>query len=198
MSAARPIARADILSREEYARQRAERRSRIIELKRLRRVEVGPFATFHFENRDTMLQQIQEMLWIEKGGEEQIADELAAYGPLVPRGEELVATVMFEIEDPVRRHKALSGLGYVEDTISISLGDEKIAAVPELSDGVPRTTEEGKTSSIHFVRFPFSKAQIAKFRDPAVQALLAIEHENYAHMAVIPKAVREALARDFA
>jgi hypothetical protein len=198
MSAARKIDRADILSREDYAKQRAERRKRIIELKRLRRVEVGPLATFHFESRDTMLQQVQEMLWIEKGGEEQIADELAAYGPLVPNGAELVATVMFEIEDPVRRHKVLSGLGFVEDTISISLGDEKIKAVPELSDGVPRTTEEGKTSSIHFVRFPFTKAQIAKFRDPAVQAVLAIGHENYAHMAVIPKPVREALAQDFA
>ena len=198
MSAAHTITRADILSREDYAKQRAERRRRIIELKRLRRVEVGPIATFHFENRDTMLQQIQEMLWIEKGGEEQVADELAAYGPLIPNGEELVATVMFEIEDPVRRHKVLSGLGYVEDTISITLGEETIKAVPELSDGVPRTTEEGKTSSIHFLRFPFSKAQIAKFRDLAVQAVLAIRHDNYAHMAVIPKPVRESLARDFA
>jgi hypothetical protein len=138
------------------------------------------------------------MLWIEKGGEEQVEDELAAYAPLVPNGRELVATVMFEIEDPVRREKVLSGLAYVEDTISLSLGEERIKAVPELSDGVPRTTEEGKTSSIHFVRFPFSDAQVAKFRDGSVQAVLAIAHENYAHMAVVPKPVREALARDFA
>ena len=198
MNTTAEITRADILSREAYARERAARRKRIIELKRLRRVEVGPLATFHFENRDTMLQQIQEMLWIEKGGEEQIADELAAYAPLVPKGQELVATVMFEIEDPARRHKVLSGLAYVEDTISIALDGDKVAAVPELSDGVPRTSEEGKTSSIHFVRFPFGEAQIAKFRDPAVQAVLAIEHENYAHMAAIPKTVREALAQDFA
>jgi hypothetical protein len=198
MSAARTITRADILSREAYARERVDRRRRIIELKRLRRVEVGPIATFYFENRDTMLQQIQEMLWIEKGGEEQIDDELAAYAPLVPNGQELVATLMLEVEDPARRHKALSGLGYVEDTISLTIGDERIKAVPELSDGVPRTTEEGKTSSIHFLRFPFGKAQIAKFRDPAVQAVLAIAHDNYAHMAVIPKAVRESLAGDLA
>jgi hypothetical protein len=197
MSVARTITREDILPREAYARERAERRKRIIELKRLRRIEVGPIATFYFENRDTMLQQIQEMLWIEKGGEEQIEDELAAYGPLVPNGQELVATVMFEVEDPARRHKVLSGLGYVEDTISITLGDETIKAVPELSDGVPRTTEEGKTSSIHFLRFPFSKAQIAKFRDPSVQAVLAIAHDNYAHMAMIPKPVRQSLAGDF-
>lgn len=197
MSAYRPITRADVLSREDYARQRAERRRRIIELKRRRRVEVGPLATFYFENRETMLQQIQEMLWIEKGGEEQIADELAAYAPLAPRGEELVATLMFEIDDPVRRHNVLARLGYVEDTISIQLAGEEVRAVPEVSDGVERTTEEGKTSSIHFLRFPFTRAQIAKFREPGVQVVLAVAHENYAHMAVVPKAVREALAEDF-
>lgn len=198
MSANRPITRADVLSREDYASQRAERRKRIIELKRRRRVEVGPLATFYFENRETMLQQIQEMLWIEKGGEEQIADELAAYAPLAPRGEELVATLMFEIDDPVRRHNVLSRLAYVEDTVSIQLAGEEAKAVPEVSDGVPRTSDEGKTSSIHFLRFPFTKAQIARFRDPAAQVVLAVAHENYAHMAVMPRAVRDALAEDFA
>ena len=198
MSAHRPITRADVLSRDDYARQRAERRKRIIELKRRRRVEVGPLATFYFESRETMVQQIQEMLWIEKGGEEQIADELAAYAPLAPRGEELVATLMFEIDDPVRRHNVLTRLAYVEDTVSIQLGDTEVKAIPEVSDGVPRTSEEGKTSSIHFLRFPFTAAQIAKFRDPSVQVVLAVAHENYAHMAVMPKAVREALAEDFA
>jgi hypothetical protein len=198
MSACRPITRADILSREDYARERAERRRRIIELKRRRRVEVGPLATFYFENRETMLQQIHEMLWIEKGGEEQIADELAAYAPLAPRGDELVATLMFEIDDPVRRHQVLSRLGYVEDSVSLQIGGETVKAVPEMSDGVPRTTEDGKTSSIHFLRFPFTPAQIAKFRDPSIQAVLAIAHEHYAHMAVMPKSVREALVDDFA
>jgi len=198
MSAYRPITRADVLSREDYARQRAERRRRIIELKRRRRIEVGPLATFYFENRETMLQQIQEMLWIEKGGEEQIADELAAYAPLAPRGNELVATLMFEIDDPVRSHNVLSRLAYVEDTVSFQLAGEDVRAVPEVSDGVPRTSDEGKTSSIHFLRFPFTAAQIAKFRDPSVQIVLAVAHENYAHMAVAPKSVREALAEDFA
>jgi hypothetical protein len=198
MSAHRPITRADILSREDYARERAERRRRIIELKRRRRVEVGPLATFYFENRETMLQQIHEMLWIEKGGEEQIADELAAYAPLAPRGDELVATLMFEIDDPVRRHQVLSRLGYVEDAVSMQVGGEIVKAVPEISDGVPRTTEEGKTSSIHFLRFPFMPSQIAQFRDFSLQVVLAVAHENYAHMAVMPRPVREALVDDFA
>ncbi len=74
-----------------------------MEAKRHRRLEVGPDCTFYFENFETMWNQVHEMLFIEKGGEAQIADELSAYNPLVPKGRELVATVMFEIDDPVRR-----------------------------------------------------------------------------------------------
>ena len=73
--------------------------SRIAAIKQNRRVEVGPFATFYFENYDTMWHQVHEMLHIERGGEAQIADELEAYNPLIPQGDELIATVMFEIED---------------------------------------------------------------------------------------------------
>src|SRR6185437_1915776 len=99
----RRITRADIMPLADYTRERAERRRRITEVKRKRRVAVGPFATFYFENYETMWQQIHEMLYIEKGGEEQIEDELRAYNPLIPQGNELVATVMFEIDDAVRR-----------------------------------------------------------------------------------------------
>ena len=84
----------------EYAAIRSEQRKRITEIKRHRRLEVGPFATFYFENYETMRHQVQEMLHIEKGGDAQIEDELAAYNPLIPQGKELVATVMFEIDDP--------------------------------------------------------------------------------------------------
>jgi len=176
---------------------RAERRGDLIARKRQRRLAVGPDATFYFENWDTMWWQIQEMLRIEKGGEEQIADELAAYAPLVPNGHELVATLMFEIDDPVRRDRVLTGLGYVEDTIAIELDGERVAAIPELQDGVERTSPDGKTSSVHFLHFPFNDEQIARFRDPAVRAVLAIGHDNYAHMAVLPAAMREELAADF-
>ena len=105
----RQLTRADILPLEDYVKVRRERRREITELKRRRRVEIGPFATFYFENFATMWQQVQEMLYIEKGGEAQIADELEAYNPLIPQGSELVATVMFEIDDP-RRHHAARGL----------------------------------------------------------------------------------------
>jgi len=191
------ITRDDILEPAAFEAVRAERRQALIARKQQRRLGVGPVATFYFENWDTMWWQIQEMLRIEKGGEAQIADELEAYAPLVPNGHELVATLMFEIPDPVRRDEILRGLGYVEDTVAIELDGERIVAVPELQDSVERTSPDGKTSSVHFLHFPFMPAQIARFRDPAVRAVLSIGHDNYAHMAVLPAAMREELAADF-
>jgi len=114
--AKRRLTAADILSLDAYLPVRSERRRQISELKRLRRVEVGPCATFHFENFETMRQQVQEMLYIEKGGDKQLADELEAYNPLIPQGTELSATVMFEIDDPVRRAETLGRLGGVENS----------------------------------------------------------------------------------
>ena len=189
------ITPADILPYETYAKERKERRAAITALKKNRRVEVGPYATFYFENYDTMFQQVQEMLHIEKGGEEQIADELAAYNPLIPQGDELVATVMFEIDDEVRRDRFLRTITWVEKHIFIDVGGERIQSEAELD--VERTKADGKTSSVHFVHFRFTPEQIAKFRDPATQVLAIIAHENYHHMAVLRPEVKEALARDF-
>jgi len=191
----RELTRADILPLAEYEKVRAERRGALIEQKRRRRVEIGPYATFYFENYDTMWWQIHEMLRIERGGEEQIADELAAYAPMVPTGRELVATMMLEIDDQKRRDSVLRRLGGVELSIAFRIGEEKVAAVPE--QDVERTTADGKTSSVHFLRFPFTEAQIAAFRDTRMPLLLAIEHENYGHMAMVPPEVRAALAQDF-
>jgi hypothetical protein len=180
-----------------YAATRRQRRRQIIEIKKHRRVAVGPDATLYFENYDTMLQQVQEMLWIEKGGAEQLADELAAYNPLIPQGDELVATLMFEIGDEARRRLTLARLAGVEATVAIELEGEAIAGEPELGDRIERTTAAGKTSSIHFLHFRFTPAQIERFRDPAVRAVVAIGHPGYAHMAVVPPEVRAALAADF-
>tara|TARA_B100000614_G_scaffold43716_1_gene36685 strand:- start:978 stop:1574 length:597 start_codon:yes stop_codon:yes gene_type:complete len=192
----RKITRDDIIPMEEYGKQRAERRTAMSALKRKRRIEVGPFATFYFESYETMWQQIHEMLYIEKGGEEQIADELAAYNPLIPQGRELVATLMFEIDDPVRRHNVLARLGGVEETITLSVGGETIQAKAE--EDIDRTTAEGKASSVQFVHFPFTDEQVAKFRDPATQVLVGITHPAYGHMAVMPSEVQATLAGDFA
>ena len=197
MNAKRQIDRADIISMEAYGAERPERRRAVIEMKRHRRLEVGPVAAFYFENYATMLSQIQEMLWIEKGGEAQIADELAAYNPLIPQGAELVATLMFEIADPARRQQQLARLGGVENTVGLDVGGETVTAVADVEDGVERTRADGKTSSIHFLHFPFAPAQITAFRQPGARIVATIDHPEYAHMAVMPEAVRQALAEDF-
>ncbi len=190
------ITPADILPYEIYAKERKERRTAITAMKKNRRVEVGPYATFYFENYDTMFQQVQEMLHIEKGGAEQLADELHAYNPLIPQGNELVATIMFEINDPVRRDSFLRSITWVEKHLHIDVGGEKVAGEAEMD--VERTKADGKTSSVHFVHFRFTPGQIAKFRDPATQVMVVIAHENYHHMAVLQPQVKEALAKDFA
>lgn len=189
------ITRADILDFDAFARQRTERRKALIPTKKLRRIEVGPFATFYFESFETMLFQVQEMLHIERGGEAQIEDELHAYNPLIPQGSELVATVMFEIEDARRREETLKRLTHVEEHLFIKIGADKIYCKPE--EDVERTSPDGKTSSVHFVRFPVSDAQKAVFRSPTTEIFVGIDHENYSHMAQLSPANRAELARDF-
>ena len=189
------ITPADIMPMDDYAAVRAERRKAMGELKKNRRVAVGPDATFYFESYDTMFHQVHEMLFIEKGGDGQIADELSAYNPLIPNGRELVATLMFEIDEPVRRAAFLAGLGGVEETVSLAFEGETIEAVAE--QDVDRTTAEGKASSIQFLHFPFTPGQIETFRAPGAQVTLGIGHAKYGHTAVLPEDVRVALAQDF-
>jgi hypothetical protein len=191
----RQLTRADILPLEDYAKIRRQRRRQISEIKMHRRVEVGPYATFYFENLDTMWQQVQEMLYIEKGGEAQIEDELEAYNPLIPQGRELVATVMFEIDDPARRARELTRLGGIENHAFIELAGERIRGEPDQTR--ENTSPEGKASSVQFLRFPFTPAQIASFREPGARVMLGFDHPNYGHIAVIAEPVRAALARDF-
>ena len=192
----RKIEPSAIIPLAEYGRQRAERRKRMSEIKKDRRLEVGPFATFYFESYDTMLHQVHEMLFIEKGGAEQLPDELAAYNPLIPQGSELVATVMFEIDDPIRRARVIGMLGGVEHKSFIRVGSDTIRAVAE--DDQDRTREDGKASSVQFMRFPFTAAQVEAFRSGAGDVIVGFDHANYGHMAVMPPAVRQALSRDFA
>jgi hypothetical protein len=190
------IARDDIMDMDAYAGVRKERRARIAELKKNRRVHVGPDATFYFESYDTMWHQVHEMLYIERGGEDQIADELDAYNPLIPNGRELVATLMFEVDDPDRREAFLAGLGGVEETVTISVNGENIAGVPETD--IDRTTADGKASAIQFIHFPFSEDQMAALKVEGAQVVLGINHPKYGHMAMLGEVVRTALATDFA
>jgi hypothetical protein len=192
----RKITRADIIPPAEYARIRKEKRTEMVAKKKHRRVEVGPYVTFYFESYDTMWLQIHEMLYIEKGGEEQIADELAAYNPLIPQGDELVCTMMFEIDDEHRRRRILGKLGGVDETVTITVGGGSI--VPGVSeDDVDRTTADGKTSSVHFLHFRFTPEQIAAFRDLGQPVILGIHHEGYQHMAMLSPDTRKALGADF-
>lgn len=191
----RRIETSAILPLSEYGKLRGERRRQIAEIKKNRRMEVGPYATFYFECYETMLQQVHEMLFIEKGGAAQIPDELAAYNPLIPQGRELVATVMFEIEDPVRRARALARLGGIEHKMFVRLGGDKIRGVAE--EDQERSREDGKASSVQFVRFPFTGRQIEAFRGKDGEVIVGFDHPDYSHMAVMSPAIRRALANDF-
>jgi hypothetical protein len=192
----RQVTREDLLSDAEFAKVRKERRQALLPMKRLRRIELGPHCTAYFECFETMLFQIQEMLLIERGGEAQIEDELTAYNPLIPQGGELIATIMFEIDEPVRRAAVLARLGNVEDHFFIEVGTERTLGVQDGDE--ERTREDGKASSVHFLRFALTPTQIAQFRDPAAKVILGCDHEAYSHMAVLSPAARAELARDLA
>lgn len=189
------IYRDDIIGMSTYENIRNEKRVEISKIKNNRRLAVGPYASFYFECFETMWYQIHEMLRIEKGGETQIRDEILAYNPLIPKGNELVATVMFEIPDAVRRTNILSKLGGVEETITMEFSSEKIYAKAEMD--IDRTTSAGKASSVHFVHFNFNPKQIEMFKDSTNKVSVAIEHQNYGHMTVMPDNIKEALLKDF-
>jgi hypothetical protein len=194
---ARKVTPADLLPDAEYAKVRHERRAALLPLKRLRRVSLGPFCTCIFESYETMLFQIQEMLLTERGGPAQIPDELDAYNPLIPQGEELVATVMFEIDDAVRREATLARLGEVEDHFFLQIGADRVPGVAPEGD-IERTREDGKTAAVHFLHFRLKPEQIAVFRDPATTIMVGCDHERYSHLAGLSPASRAELARDFA
>jgi hypothetical protein len=191
----RALTEADIIPNPEYARSRGEWRTKIIAKKRNRRVEVGPHITFYFECYETMWLQVQEMVYIEKGGAEQVPGELEAYNPLVPNGSELTATFMIEIDDPIRRKRVLDGLGGIEESAFIRVGGETIQGVPEAD--ADRTSAEGKASSVQFVHFAFTVDQIAAFSSPNAEVVLGFNHAHYRHMAVLGEAVRAELTTDF-
>ncbi|AMS29301.1 DUF3501 family protein [Aquidulcibacter sp.] len=195
-ASSRTITRSDLIPDAEFSLVRKARRAELLPIKKLRRIDLGPVCTVYFETFETMLFQIQEMLLIEKGGEEQIQDELAAYNPLIPKGSELVATIMFEIDEPVRRANILARLGGIEEHFFLQIGTEKVRAVPE--GDVERTRSDGKASSVHFMHFPLEPAHIAVFREPTTQIMVGSDHESYAHLTILSPATRAELARDFA
>jgi hypothetical protein len=192
----RRIEPADIMPTREYAALRKELRKVRIAEKARRRLDVGPYATVLFESYASMLAQVQEMLYIEKGGDEQLVEELSAYNPMIPQGSELTATMLLEIEDADKRAKVLATLGRIEDHVAIRIGNDRIMGIPDGED--ERTNGAGKTSAVHFFHFRFTAEQIAAFRDPGTQVLFEIAHPNYGHIAILSEAMRAELATDFA
>ena len=191
--AKRAITRADILPMAAYAAERKALRADLVRKKKLRRIEIGPVATFYFESYETMWHQVHEMLHIEKGGEAQIADELSAYNTLIPQGRELVATVMFEIADEARRRAFLDRLGGVEHRMFLEIDGRRVEGQAEAD--VDRTSAAGKASSVQFVHFPLGEAAAALKR-PGARMIVGIDHPAYSHMAVLPEEMRAALAAD--
>ena len=158
----RQIEKEDLISSEIYSKSRRQIRKDLVEFKKNRRIALGPYATFYFESFETMLAQVQEMLHIEKGGDEQLKDELIAYNPLVPNGKELIATLMIEIDNPISRAAFLGKVGGIEKKIFMKIGDELVSAIPEAD--VDRTSAEGKASSVQFIHFKLNDDQISKFK----------------------------------
>ena len=191
----REIQKSDIMPLEAYIKNRRELRKNIVSFKKDRRIALGPYATFYFESYETMLAQVQEMLYIEKGGDEQLKDELAAYNPLIPNGKELTATLMFEIDNPVSRAAFLGKVGGIEQTVFMKLNGETIKALPE--EDVDRTSTEGKASSVQFVHFNFTVDQIQKFISNKIDVELGIDHKEYSHTTKLTKENITSLSADF-
>ena len=191
----REIQKEDIMPLDVYTEKRRELRKNIVDYKKNRRVALGPYATFYFESYETMLAQVQEMLYIEKGGDEQLQDELSAYNPLIPNGKELTATLMFEIDNPISRAAFLGKVGGIEETVFMKIDGEKIKAVPE--EDVDRTSAEGKASSVQFIHFNFTDDQIEKFQSNSSEIELGIDHKEYSHSTKLSKENIASLSTDF-
>ena len=189
------IQKSDIMTLEAYTKNRKELRKNIVSFKKDRRIALGPYATFYFESYETMLAQVQEMLYIEKGGDEQLKDELVAYNPLIPNGKELTATLMFEIDNPVSRAAFLGKVGGIEQMVFMKLNGETIKAVPE--EDVDRTSTQGKASSVQFVHFNFTVDQIQKFKSNKIDVELGIDHKEYSHTTKLTKENITSLSADF-
>ena len=185
----------DVINIDKYINERSKIKKEISEIKRFRRIPVGPYATFYFECYDTMIYQVQEMLYIERGGIEQMKDELKAYNPLVPKGKELVATLMFEIDNEFKRKEFLTSVGGIEEETFIQIGEHKIMSRPE--QDTDRTSEDGKASSVHFLHFDFTEDLIKEFVKEGSTILLGFSHKNYKHFSELSSEVKSELKKDF-
>jgi hypothetical protein len=186
----------DLMSLEQYARERAGFRARVLAHKKNRQVALGPNATLYFEDQLTIQYQVQEMLRIERIFEaEGIEDELSAYNPLIPDGSNWKATFMLEYPDVDVRKRELARLIGVEDKVWVQVdGHDKAFAIAD--EDMERDTEE-KTSSVHFMRFELDHEMIMALKGGAGLAM-GVDHDNLKVVVTVPDAVRDSLVNDLA
>ncbi|HUG97915.1 MAG TPA: DUF3501 family protein [Gammaproteobacteria bacterium] len=188
------LAASDLMSLEQYARERPEFRAKVLAHKKNRQVALGPNATLYFEDSLTIQYQVQEMLRIEKIFEaEGIEDELAAYNPMIPDGSNWKATFMLEYPDAEVRKRELARLIGVEDKVWVQVeGHDKVYAIAD--EDLERESEE-KTSSVHFLRFELTPAMISSLKGGSAVAMGA-DHDNLQVKATVSDQVRGALLDD--
>lgn len=188
----------DIADLREYERERVEFREHVMAVKRKRRITVGPFITFVFENRDTIRFQIQEMARVERMlSDEQIQDELDTYNPLIPEPGHLSATMFVELTTEEELREWLPKLVGIERAAVLRIGEGDdatvVECVPEKSHEEQLTREE-VTASVHYVRFDLTDEQIDAFERGPVT--LALAHEQYSYEAQLGAETVEELAND--
>jgi Protein of unknown function (DUF3501) len=184
---------ADLMSLEQYARERPAFRARVLRHKGERQLAVGPDATWCFEDRLSVQYQVQEMLRAERIFEPQgIEDELGAYNPLIPDGSNWKVTLLLEFQ-PDERPRALAQLKGVEDRCWVQVaGLERVFAIAD--EDLERENEQ-KTAAVHFLRFELTAPMIASLHHGAALAI-GIDHEHYRHEVAVPEPVRRALTVD--
>jgi hypothetical protein len=197
MAAMQKLVETDLLSLERYSRERPEFRARVIAHKKNRQLNVGPNTMWLFEDRLTVQYQVQEMLRTERIFEaEGIAEELAAYNPLIPDGSNLKVTLLIEYPDPEQRRVALEKLRGVEDRCWVQVAD--LPRLYAIADEDLERENDVKTSAVHFLRFEFGAEMAAKLKGGAALAV-GIDHPEYRHeLRPVPENIRSALAADFA
>jgi hypothetical protein len=196
VAANRKLTSADIGTLAQYQQQRHTIRRAMIAYKNTRRVALGPHVTLHFEDRLTMKYQVQEMMRAENLHREQdIAQELAAYNPLIPDGNNLKCTLMIEFSDAGQRQRALCELVGLEHSIDLQIGD--YPAVTAIADEDLTRSTMARTSAVHFLRFQLTNDMIAAALAGAHWSL-ASHHPVYAHrLAPLPQTIASTLCRDF-
>jgi len=185
----------EIIPNEEYGKHRKNRRKEMINFKKNRRLDIGPVVSLYFESRSTMLYQIQEMAFVEQISNKELQIELDSYNPLVPNGKELIATMMIEIDDPLRRKNFLSRLAGIEEKVKITIADSILFA--EAEKDIDRTTADGKTSAVHFLHFKFTNELIEGFKNHKNLIQIGIEHDSYGHLTIVSDEIRKSLVEEF-